>query len=271
MGCDFSSPATAVVFLNNSGRELEGEISIRNESTTFVPFSCVIFSMSIDKGDIITAKLEDKFTKEPLASTVTLSSSRTNVSEEQTLYISIQPNGRLSADWHDTTRSDHAIHAKAMNEFHKCIPVVLEFGDQNFEISPQFPLIYQTNFQYACKPVSSNASNIACGYINTKSDGNTYIFLKMRNEKHSPMKYILIPKATLSNWINSGAMGVSVTLDLEENNSTHYPLKQCKNDAYLLGREIYMRDIRRKEESFTIPLRQSVEGIIATVKTNGDH
>jgi hypothetical protein len=53
--------------------------------------------MSIDKGDIITAKLEDKFTKEPLASTVTLSSSRTNVSEEQTLYISIQPNGRLRA------------------------------------------------------------------------------------------------------------------------------------------------------------------------------
>ena len=257
VGCHPPDDPTAVIFLNHSGRELEGEISIRGEGTRFAPLCCTIFVTEFRKGDLIETELTDVFTLESLRNEVRLPSSRDPVANNQSLYISIQPGGRIDAQWYDLSHTDNALDAAAMHRLHKCLPIAVQ---PNFPRGVGKVRIHQPNFKYICTPLPDRTSSY--GYLTTNSKATTNILATYKDEQGPITKFASIPDEMLQQWISQGTTGISVWIDVETDQATVYPVKDADRDAYVLSKQSRDGSIKHLGEPIRLPLQQSREDFV---------
>lgn len=256
MGCDSKSEPTAVIFLNHSGRELVGNVSLRNEWTKFSPFSCTIFTTEFRKGDPVKSELTDIFSGELLRHEIKLASSRKEPESNQSLYVSVDSKGKINAEWHDLSLTDHEIHSAAMHRSFKCLPVALQITGLS---KPSIARVHQGNFTYTCTATVEGAPKH--GYITTDSQSTTYLLISFNDDKGGITKIARITDAMLEQWITEKTNGLFVVMDLKWDKATVYKIADSDPDSYALSQDSMSGRLKGVHGTVILPLSISREQI----------
>jgi hypothetical protein len=202
-------------------------------------------------------ELTDVFTSESLRNEIKLSSSRDPAANNQTLFISIQPGGRIDAQWYDLSHTTHAINANLMHRLHKCLPIAVQ---PNFPHGVGKVRIHQPNFKYVCTSITYGTSSY--GYLTTNSKATTNILATYKDEQGPITKFASIPDEMLQQWISQGTNGISVWIDVETDQATVYPVKDADQDTYVLSKQSRDGSIKNLGEPIRLPLQQSIEDFV---------
>lgn len=249
-GCDLGDEATAVVFLNHSGHELEGEICVRDEGTSFTPFSCTIIPVDFRAGDPVEALLTDRFSSEKLPYKTTLTNSRSANRSGHTLYVCVEPGGILTAAWREESDSTEAIQADAMHRFHQVLPIAVQLTGTR---RPGIVRIVQPAFQYRC--TKSPCGTSSYGYLTTHSQATTHILISYHDDLGPVNKFVPIPDTTLQIWLAEGTRGISVWINVSLDRALVYTLTESDRDAYILSQRVLGGGLKNLPEPVQLPLK----------------